>query len=38
MRASDELARVVDQSHQALHEFVRGDSGPLKALFSHATT
>ena len=35
MRASDDLARVVYQSHQALDEFVRGDSGPLKALFSH---
>jgi hypothetical protein len=35
MRASDDLAQVVDQSHQALHEFVRGESGPLKALYSH---
>ncbi len=35
MGASDDLAQVVDQSHQALAQFVRGDSGPLKALYSH---
>jgi ketosteroid isomerase-like protein len=35
MRTSDDIARVVDRSHQALDEFVRGDSGPLKAFFLH---
>jgi len=29
MGASDDLAQVVHQSHQALDQFVRGDSGPL---------
>jgi ketosteroid isomerase-like protein len=35
MGVFDDLAKVVDQSHQALDQFVRGDSGALKALYSH---
>ena len=29
------LDRVIDASHEALDAFVRGDSEPLKALYSH---
>ncbi len=34
MSAFDELDRVVDLSHLALDAFTKGDSGPLKALYS----
>ena len=30
------LDRAIEESHQALDAFARGDSGPLKALYSHA--
>jgi ketosteroid isomerase-like protein len=30
-----DLDRVVDESHEALDAFARGDSEPLKALYSH---
>ena len=33
--AFDDLDRVVDQSHQAVDAFAKGDSEPLKALYSH---
>ena len=35
MATTDDLERVIEQSHQALDPFVRGDSEPLKALYSH---
>ena len=35
MEPGDELERVIEQSHQALDAFVKGDSTPLKALYSH---
>lgn len=31
----DDLDAVIDRSHQALGEFVKGDPEPLKALYSH---
>jgi ketosteroid isomerase-like protein len=31
----DDLDRVVEQAHEALDAFVKGDSEPLKALYSH---
>jgi ketosteroid isomerase-like protein len=33
--ASDDLDRVIEQSHEALGEFVKGDPEPFKALASH---
>jgi ketosteroid isomerase-like protein len=35
MTESGDLAHVVEESHQALDQFVKGDAGPLKALYSH---
>ena len=35
MSAFDDLDRVITQSHQAVDAFARGDSEPLKALYSH---
>jgi ketosteroid isomerase-like protein len=35
MTTSDDLADVIEQSHLALEQFARGDSEPLKALYSH---
>lgn len=36
MAASDDLDVVIEASHEALEAFVRGDPGPLQALFSHS--
>lgn len=35
MATYDDLERVIEQSHQAVDAFVKGDSEPLKALYSH---
>ncbi|HYN70346.1 MAG TPA: DUF4440 domain-containing protein, partial [Candidatus Eisenbacteria bacterium] len=35
MSAFDDLKLAVDESHEALDAFVKGDSEPLKALYSH---
>jgi len=35
MSAFADLDRIVDESHKALDAFTRGDSGPMKALYSH---
>jgi ketosteroid isomerase-like protein len=37
MSVREEFAKVLDAYHAALDEFVRGDSEPLKALFSTAS-
>jgi ketosteroid isomerase-like protein len=37
MSAFADLDRVVDQTHQAVDAFAKGDSEPLKALYSHET-
>jgi ketosteroid isomerase-like protein len=35
MSAFVDLERIVDESHEAVDAFARGDSEPLKALYSH---
>jgi ketosteroid isomerase-like protein len=35
VRSPDDLDRVIDESHRALDAFAKGDSEPLKALYSH---
>jgi ketosteroid isomerase-like protein len=36
MTAMDDLDAVVEQSHTALGEFVKGDPEPMKAAYSHS--
>ena len=37
MTASD-FDQVIEDSHEALAEFVKGNPGPLKGMYSHKTT